>query len=137
MADNMTADAVTGPVRLLLRLEGLALLIAALVFYIRLDESWWLFAILFLVPDLSMLAYLANPKLGADAYNAAHSTIGAIVVVTLGIVTGWDWLAAVGLIWAAHVGIDRALGFGLKYPSAFTGTHLGSIGRLISRGQAV
>jgi len=57
------------------------------------------------------------------------------VVVTLGIVTGWDWLAAVGLIWAAHVGIDRALGFGLKYPSAFTDTHLGSIGRLMGKGQ--
>ena len=60
MADNMAAGAVTGPVRLLLRLEGLALLIAALLFYARLDESWWMFAILFLVPDLSMLAYLAK-----------------------------------------------------------------------------
>lgn len=125
------SGAVTGPVRLLLRLEALVLMVAALVFYIRLGASWQMFAILFLVPDLSIAAYLANPKLGAEIYNAAHTTIGPIAVTSIGIVTGWNGLAAAGLIWAAHVGFDRALGFGLKYPTAFGDTHLGRIGRML------
>ncbi|HEV2563063.1 MAG TPA: DUF4260 domain-containing protein [Rhizomicrobium sp.] len=125
------SGAVTGPVRLLLRLEALVLMVAALVFYIRLGASWQMFAILFLVPDLSMAAYLANPKIGADFYNAAHATICPLVVTCAGIVTGWNGLAAVGLIWATHVGFDRALGFGLKYPTAFGDTHLGRIGRML------
>jgi hypothetical protein len=127
------SGAVTGPVRLLLRLEALVLMIAAMVFYIRLGASWELFAILFLVPDLGMAAYLVNPKLGAEIYNAAHATIGPIAVTSIGIVTGWNGLVAVGLIWATHVGFDRALGFGLKYPSAFSDTHLGRIGRMLGR----
>ncbi len=69
------------------------------------------------------------------SYNTAHSTIGPIAVAGLGLLTGWDGLAAVGLIWAAHVGFDRALGFGLKYPTAFGDTHLGAIGRaMLGRG---
>ena len=127
------SGAVTGPVRLLLRLEAVVLMIVALVFYIRLGASWEMFAILFLVPDLSMAAYLANPKLGAEVYNAAHATIGPIAVTSIGIVTGWNGLAAVGLIWAAHVGFDRALGFGLKYPTSFGDTHLGRIGRVLGK----
>lgn len=136
MEQANTLGAVNGPVRLLLRLEALVLMVAALVFYIRLGASWEMFAILFLVPDLSMLGYLVNAKSGAEVYNAAHSTIGPVIVTAAGIITGWDSMAAVGLIWAAHVGFDRALGFGLKYPTAFGDTHLGRIGRLITKGQA-
>lgn len=106
-----------GRVRSLLRLEGLALLAAALFAYARLDGDWRLFALLFLAPDLSFAGYLSGPRAGAAFYNAAHSTIGALALAA----AGRFGLAA---IWLAHIGFDRALGYGLKYPDAFRHTHL-------------
>jgi hypothetical protein len=129
MADQTMTGAVEGSARALLRLEGLALFAGALALYWQSGEGWKLFLILFLVPDLSMLGYIVGPRFGADAYNTAHSTIGGIAVTAAGLITGWHLLAAVGLIWLAHVGFDRALGFGLKYPTAFGDTHLGRIGK--------
>lgn len=120
---------VTGTPRLLLRIEGALLLIAALAGYHALDASWILFALLFLTPDVSMLGYLAGPRVGALAYNAAHAYVGPAVVAgfTLTGVLPRAW--PVVLIWAAHIAFDRALGYGLKYPTAFRDTHLGAIGR--------
>ncbi len=119
-----------GGVKALLQFEGLALLLAALALYWKLGASWKMFAILFLVPDLSMAFYLFGPRAGAMAYNAAHTTLGPIVTIALGHFAHQPLALAIGLIWAAHVGIDRALGFGLKYATAFGDTHLGRIGRL-------
>jgi hypothetical protein len=121
---------VSGPVRTLMRSEGLVLFVVALALYWKADQSWWMFLYLILVPDLSMLGYVAGPRFGALCYNTAHSTIGPLLTAGLGLMTGWMLLTGIGLIWAAHVGIDRALGYGLKYPSAFRDTHLGRIGRL-------
>ncbi|HTK78827.1 MAG TPA: DUF4260 domain-containing protein [Rhizomicrobium sp.] len=128
-----SSGVVNGSVRTVLRLEALALLIASVLLYAHLGASWTLFAILFLTPDLSMLAYFAGPRIGAAAYNLAHATIAPIAAALLGYLSNWTMLEAIGLIWLAHVGIDRALGFGLKYASAFGDTHLGRIGRATRR----
>ena len=121
--------AVHGVPRVLLRLEGLAALTAAVVAYRLLGGSWGWFALLFLVPDLSMLGYLAGARLGSIFYNAAHSYLGAALLAAAAYMSGSVPAGQLALIWCAHVGFDRALGYGLKYASAFSDTHLGRIGR--------
>ncbi|MCC6947091.1 MAG: DUF4260 domain-containing protein [Bradyrhizobiaceae bacterium] len=123
-----SAPAVAGQPRLILRLEGAALFAAALYAYWLTGTSWWLFVILFFAPDLSFAAYLVNPRIGALAYNAVHATIGPLALAAYGIAFGPTILIALAMIWAAHVGFDRMLGYGLKYPTAFVDTHLGRIG---------
>jgi hypothetical protein len=120
---------VFGGVRSILRLEGLMLLAVSVGLYARLQGEWLVFAELFLVPDLSFAAYLFGPRAGAFAYNAMHSTIGPLVLLSAGFFVALPMAAPVALVWLAHVGFDRALGYGLKYPSAFADTHLGRIGR--------
>jgi len=118
-----------GGVKRLLQLEGFALFATAVAFYVKLGASWKLFAILILVPDLSMAFYLAGPRIGAVAYNSAHTTLGPIAAIAAGYFLNAPLALFAGLIWASHVGIDRALGYGLKYATAFGDTHLGRIGR--------
>ncbi len=121
--------AVIGAPRLILRLEGAALALGAAFFYWLLGGSWILFAVLFLAPDLSFLAYLLSPRAGAIAYDSAHATLGPLALLALGAWLGSAIAEHIALIWLAHVGFDRALGYGLKYASAFGDTHLGRIGR--------
>lgn len=121
------AGTVGTPVRGWLRAEGLAVLAGCVALFARGGHSWALFALLFLAPDLSFAGYLAGPRVGAAIYNAAHSYVGPIALAVALAVTGRPPVLA--LVWAAHVGFDRALGYGLKYPSGFTDTHLGRIGR--------
>lgn len=132
-AANPTSPAVAGGVRLTLRAEGLAILAAAVALFGHAGYSGGLFAALFLVPDLSLLGYLAGPRAGAVIYNAAHSLLGPL---SLGIAAVLAAPAALpyALIWAAHVGFDRALGYGLKYGTAFGHTHLGLVGAAARRG---
>ena len=129
MDTTLTTTAVTGTPRALLRLEGLALFAVATAGYAHMGLSWWLYAILFFVPDISFAAYLAGPRLGAIVYNALHSTIGPAVLIGLGLMRDGMTLLGIAAIWAAHIGFDRVLGYGLKYASAFSDTHLGRIGR--------
>lgn len=126
---EIPSPAVAGAPRLILRLEGAALFAAALYAYWLTGTSWWLFLILFLTPDLSFAAYLAGPRMGALAYNAVHATVGPLALAAYGIAFGPAILIALAMIWAAHVGFDRMLGYGLKYPTAFADTHLGRIGK--------
>ena len=121
--------AVAGIPRLLLRLEGAALLIVAVAIFWHRGASWWLFAILILAPDVSFLGYLAGPRVGAIAYNAAHATLAPIALALIGMLTGSSMAATVAVIWLAHIGADRMLGYGLKYAAGFGFTHLGRIGR--------
>lgn len=116
---------VSGTPRVWLRLEGLAVLALCAWLYARGGQSWVLFAALFLVPDLSFAGYLAGPRIGAAAYNVLHSYVGPIVVGAAALATGRP--AAVALIWGAHIGFDRLVGYGLKYPTAFHDTHLGQL----------
>jgi hypothetical protein len=115
--------------RLLLRLEGLALFILATWAFAATGTSWWLYAALFLTPDLSFAGYLAGSRLGAVAYNALHSTLGPALFAGLGLFLDHSMLLGIAAIWAAHIGFDRMLGYGLKYASGFHDTHLGRIGR--------
>jgi len=121
--------AVTGGVKTLLRLEGLTLMVGMVVLYATWDGSWWVFAVLFFVPDLSFLAYLAGPRTGAIVYNIAHSYMAPVALMTLGFGLAAPLTLSVAMIWLAHIGFDRALGYGLKYAAGFTFTHLGRIGR--------
>ncbi|QIB33409.1 DUF4260 domain-containing protein [Ancylobacter pratisalsi] len=119
---------VAGTPAILLRLEGLAVFAGALVVYAALAPNWWLFAALILAPDLAMLGYLAGPVLGARLYNGVHSYIGPALLAALAYSLADPHLGAVAAIWVAHIGIDRALGYGLKYPDSFGHTHLGKLG---------
>ena len=117
------------PVRATLRLEGAAAAASAAVIYHQGAFSWIWFAVFFLAPDLSMLGYLKGPRFGALAYNAAHTYAVALPLALVGLFARQPGLLAAGLIWTAHIGLDRALGYGLKLPTGFRDTHLGPIGR--------
>jgi hypothetical protein len=110
--------------RVLLRVEGVVVFAAATALYFHGDHAWWLYLVLALVPDLSMIGYAAGTRVGASAYNAAHTYALPVALAAAGVLADVDWLVAVGLIWIAHIGADRALGYGLKYPTAFKDTHL-------------
>ncbi|TPQ31697.1 DUF4260 domain-containing protein [Bradyrhizobium guangdongense] len=122
--------AASGGVRTLLRLEGLTLFLGMVLLYAVWGGSWLVFALLFLAPDLSFLAYLAGPRAGALVYNAAHSYLAPVALMTAGFALSSPLPLSVAMIWLAHIGIDRALGYGLKYAAGFGFTHLGRIGRL-------
>jgi hypothetical protein len=129
--DLSASTAVAPPVLTLLRLEGLAVALVTAVLYAHTGASWWLFAALWLAPDLSMLGYLAGPCWGARIYNGIHSyaTPAALAVATL-LLPNSHGLLPYALIWTNHIGVDRLLGFGLKYRAGFRWTHLGSPGKL-------
>jgi hypothetical protein len=132
MTETATAEAagvVTGGLRTLLRLEGLTLFVGMTLLYGVWDGSWWVYAILFLAPDLSFAAYLAGPRAGAIVYNAAHSYMAPMTLMTTGFALSSPLVLSIAMIWLAHIGIDRALGYGLKYAAGFAFTHLGRIGR--------
>jgi hypothetical protein len=124
-----SSGAASGGVKTLLRLEGLALFAGMTLLYAFWGGPWWLYAVLLLAPDLSFLAYLSGPKVGAWVYNAAHSEIIPLAMLTAGFGFAPPLLLSVALIWLAHIGADRALGYGLKYRAGFGFTHLGRIGR--------
>lgn len=118
-----------GGVRLVLRAEGACILLAAVLAYAERGSGWGYFALFFLAPDISFLGYLLGTRIGALFYNAAHSLIGALLVLVLALLTGSALTLSVALIWCAHIGFDRMLGYGLKYSTGFGFTHLGLIGR--------
>jgi hypothetical protein len=128
-ASTETAGAVNGGLRTLLRLEGLTLFAGMTLLYAVWGGSWWIYAILFLVPDLSFAAYLAGPRVGAIVYNAAHSYMAPVTLMTAGFALASPLVLSIAMIWLAHIGIDRALGYGLKYSTGFGFTHLGRIGK--------
>ena len=123
-------------VRVTQRIEAGAVALAALVAVITVySEWWWVVLAAFLAFDLSMLGYLRSTAAGATTYNAVHNyafpALAALVALTLGPVSG-AWSTTAGVLacaWAFHVGVDRALGYGLKLPDSFKNTHLGRIGR--------
>lgn len=121
---------------ILLRVERLAILALTVFLYQRTGASWWLFAGLFLVPDLSFLAYAIGRGAGTVAYNMTHSEVGPVILAAAGL-TVMPVLLPIALIWGAHVGWDRMLGYGLKYPTSFDQTHLGPIGKAARLDRAV
>lgn len=113
----------------LLRWEGGILCAGAIFAYFWLDGSWLWFVLLLLVFDVSMVGYLKNPRLGALTYNLGHSVFLPGLLVILAWAFNWRLALFFGLIWLAHIGLDRGLGYGLKYPDDFKHTHLGWIGK--------
>ncbi len=115
--------------RALLHLEGAAVLLLATAAFFRLGYPWWWFLLLMIAPDFSLLALAAGPRVGAMVYNAVHTMIGPLAL--LGI--GW-WLGgvqsvtvAVALGWLAHIGMDRMVGYGLRYTDATKRSHFSGI----------
>jgi hypothetical protein len=110
--------------RFLLRLEGALVLLAAVGAYAGAGLSWWLFAGLLLAPDVVLLGYGAGPRMGAVVYNAGHTYAVPLLLGGVALGLGHTLLGGIALIWAAHIGMDRALGYGLKSPTGFHDTHL-------------
>ncbi|HEX3374051.1 MAG TPA: DUF4260 domain-containing protein [Edaphobacter sp.] len=108
----------------LLRTEEAALLILILFTYQHLNYSWLLFALLFLTPDLFMLGYLLNTRIGAATYNLVHTLTLPLALLILSYLQHWRLVTSIALIWTAHLAFDRLLGYGLKYPTYFKDTHL-------------
>lgn len=116
---------VTGGPLVLLRAEGVAVFILSILWYAHLGVSWWRFAALLLAPDVSIAGYWLGPRWGAVCYNLAHSYIGPLLLAGFAIVNSRAELFPYVVIWNAHIGMDRALGYGLKYSAGFKKTHLG------------
>jgi hypothetical protein len=113
----------------ILRIESAAIAAAGIVFYLSVGGPPLLLIPALLAPDLSALGYLAGPRVGAATYNLVHNWATAVLIGLLAIVVGEPFWLLVGAVLAAHVGLDRALGYGLKLPTSFQDTHLGRIGR--------
>jgi hypothetical protein len=118
----------TGTPRRWLRLEGAVLLAGSLVAYSATGQPWWLIPLALLVPDVLVIGYLRGNHLGAQLYNLAHSTTLPAAMIGLGWWQSRPLVLALGLIWLAHIGADRVLGYGLKYDDHFQHTHLGHLG---------
>jgi hypothetical protein len=116
---------VSGAPRILLRIEGAVVLVAAAFAYGRIGGGWAMFAVLFLVPDLFMLGYLGGRGIGAAIYNAGHTYVAPAALAAYGLFQAQPLALEIALIWIAHIGFDRLLGFGLKYRTAFGLSHLG------------
>ncbi len=116
--------AETGSVPVLLRAEALIELALAVLAYRHVGGTWLMFALLFLAPDVSMVGYLANPRIGARVYNLGHTYIAPTLLALAGFVMAAPLMYLLVSIWAAHIGFDRLLGYGLKYLVAFGATHL-------------
>jgi len=121
---SLNNPAVAPPVLWWLRLEGLALAVLAAIVYSRIGFSWWLFAGLWLLPDLSFIGYLTGPRWGALAYNVAHTEVFPATLVAYSVLLHQPSLLPFACIWFNHIGVDRLLGYGLKYPAGFGFTHL-------------
>ncbi|MBB6236570.1 hypothetical protein HDC90_001182 [Pedobacter sp. AK013] len=113
----------------IIAIEEMGMFLLAVFAFSKLSFHWWVFPALLLVPDLSMLGYLAGPKVGAWFYNVFHHKTIAIVIFLMGFYYQLPILQLSGIVLFAHSCMDRALGYGLKYSDAFNHTHLGLIGK--------
>jgi len=112
---------------LLLRLEGAAVLAAAVIAYGYLGYSWWVFALLFLWPDLAFIAYAIDKRFGSMVYNIVHSYPLPLLLAGFSLFFSWNFGLQFALIWFAHIGMDRLVGYGLKYTGEFKTTHLNNV----------
>jgi hypothetical protein len=113
----------------LLKLEEAFMFRLSIFLFSKLDYAWWWYPVLIFAPDLSMLGYIVNTRLGAAAYNFIHHKALGIGLFVLGVVLANQFLQLTGLILFGHSSMDRTLGYGLKHPDSFQNTHLGVIGR--------
>lgn len=110
--------------KVLLHVEGAAVLLVSVVVYFWQGGYWWLWLLLVLAPDLSMLGYMAGNRVGAICYNAVHTYVLPLALALYGALAGVPLALWLALIWTSHIGADRMFGYGVKYPTAFKDTHL-------------
>jgi hypothetical protein len=110
--------------KMIVKLEGLLVLISCIYVYATYDYSWTSFLLLFLLPDVSIAGYLWGNRAGARIYNLFHTYLTSAFIVALGLIIHNDVMIQMGIIWMAHIGIDRFLGYGLKYVFHFKDTHI-------------
>ena len=113
--------------KIILQVESLVVLLACLYFYSFLDFNWVLFFVLLLAPDVFMVGYLINKKAGALLYNVVHTYSLSIIITILGVILSYPIILSIGLIWTAHIGMDRCFGIGLKYQTGFKDTHFNRV----------
>jgi hypothetical protein len=111
----------------MLRLEGTAVLVSAIVAYGYLGYSWWVFALLFFWPDLAFIAYAVDKRFGSIVYNVFHFYTLPLLLAGASLLFSWTFGLQFALIWLAHIGMDRMFGYGLKYPGEFKMTHMSKI----------
>lgn len=111
----------------LLRLEYVGLIGLSILLFSLLPYTWWWYPVLLLAPDIGILGYLVNTRVGAIAYNATHWMLLAVALYALGFFYGIPLVALAGAIMLGHAAMDRVLGFGLKYTDSFKHTHLGML----------
>jgi multisubunit Na+/H+ antiporter MnhB subunit len=111
----------------MLRLEGTAVLVASVIAYGYLGYSWWVFALLLLWPDLAFIAYAVDKRFGSVVYNVVHSYPLPLMLTGASILFAWSFGLQFALIWLAHIGMDRTMGYGLKYAGEFKMTHMSNI----------
>lgn len=111
----------------MIKIEEAAITAISIYFLTKynLGQPVWIWALLFFAPDLSMIGYIANTRLGAYIYNLFHHRTLAILLAATGLLLASNVLVAIGIILFAHSSFDRMLGYGLKYNDDFKHTHLG------------
>ena len=112
---------------ILLRLEGAAVLVTALIIYAHYGFSWWQFALLLFSPDLSAIGYLHSQSIGSLCYNIVHTTILPLALALIAYLLNLDLGLQLAIIWLAHIGMDRVVGYGFKYPDGFKNTHFNKV----------
>jgi hypothetical protein len=117
---------ISGP-GLVLRIEDAAVFVCSLLAYAQMDLAWLMFAVLFLLPDVFMLGYVVNQRVGAVIYNVGHFYLSPLLLAAAGWFVAKPALYPLAIIWAAHISFDRMIGYGLKYAEGFKSTHLGRI----------
>ncbi len=120
------APSVTGKPLWWLRLDGLTLLAAALILFAATHQPWWLVPAVILLPDLFMAGYLRDTRFGANLYNLGHAYPLPAIMSAAGAMGHHPLTLALGLLWLAHIGMDRLARYGLKYDTSFRHTHLSS-----------
>jgi hypothetical protein len=108
-------------------LEGAVMLVAATVLYFQLGHPWWAYLLFLLAPDISAIGYLAGAKVGSVTYNLAHTSAFPLILALSAWMFGWPAGLPIAMIWLAHIGMDRMVGYGLKYPESFKDNHLGRV----------
>ncbi|SEH64213.1 protein of unknown function [Paenimyroides aquimaris] len=112
----------------LLKLEELGQFLLSIILFSQLEYAWWVFPVCLLLPDVSMIGYLVNPKTGAWIYNFFHHKMIAVIVLLLGFLLDNSLITLAGVILFGHSAMDRIFGYGLKFNNHFQNTHLGWVG---------
>lgn len=111
----------------MLSVEGLFVFISSIAIYGFIEGNWWLFIVLLFAPDLVFIIYMLDKNIGTIAYNIMHTYSLPIALGLTSLLGGWQFGILLALIWFAHIGLDRTIGYGLKYQTAFKDTHLNRV----------